>query len=142
MDLRLLRYFITVAEERHVGRAADRLNMTQPPLSRAIRRLEDEFGTQLLERTPKGVELTPTGAILYQEATSLLEQTDRLQRRVTAAAGTAVIAVGTLADAAEQVGAAPVAAFRRRHPTRLAPSPVGRARGQSHRWRAGRPQLA
>lgn len=117
MDLRLLSYFIAVAEERHVGRAAVRLNMTQPPLSRAIRRLEAECGAQLLERTPKGVELTPAGAILYHEATALLEQADRLQRRVTAAAGTAVIAVGTLADAAEQVGATLVAAFRRQQPT-------------------------
>lgn len=116
MDLRRLRYFIAVAEERHVGRAADRLNMTQPPLSRAIRRLEDEFGAQLLERSPKGVELTPAGGVLYQEATALLERADRLQRRVTAAAGTAVISVGTLADAAEQVGATLVAAFRRQQP--------------------------
>ncbi len=116
VELRLLSYFVAVAEERHVGRAADRLNMTQPPLSRAIRRLEDEFGAQLLVRTPKGVELTPAGAILYKEATALLEQADRLQRRVTVAAGTAVIAVGTLADAAEQVGATLVAAFRRQQP--------------------------
>ena len=116
MDLRLLKYFTAVAEERHVGRAADRLNMTQPPLSRAIRRLEDEFGARLLERTATGVELTTAGSILYQEATALLEQADRLQRRVTAAAGTAVIAVGTLADAAEQVGATLVAAFRRQQP--------------------------
>lgn len=90
--------------------------MTQPPLSRAIRRLEDEFGARLLERTATGVELTTAGSILYQEATALLEQADRLQRRVTAAAGTAVIAVGTLADAAEQVGATLVAAFRRQQP--------------------------
>jgi DNA-binding transcriptional LysR family regulator len=116
VDLRLLRYFVAVAEERHVGRAADRLSMTQPPLSRAIRRLEDELGAQLLERTPKGVELTAAGTILYDEATALLEHADRLQRRVTAAAGIAVIAVGTLADAAEQVGATLVAAFRRQQP--------------------------
>ncbi len=54
--------------------------------------------------------------ILYQDATALLEQADRLRRRVTAAAGTAIIAVGTLADAAEQVGATLVAAFRRQQP--------------------------
>ena len=116
VELRLLGYFVAVAEERHVGRAADRLNMTQPPLSRAIRRLEDEFGAQLLVRRPKGVELTPAGVLLHQEATALLEQADQLQRRVSAAAGTAVITVGTLADAAEQVGATLVAAFRGKQP--------------------------
>ena len=116
MELRLLKYFVTVADERHVGRAADRLNMTQPPLSRAIRRLEDEFGAQLLERTAQGVELTATGRILYQEATELLERADRLQRRVTTAAGTDAIRIGTLADAADQVGTTLVAAFRRQQP--------------------------
>jgi DNA-binding transcriptional LysR family regulator len=116
VDLRLLRYFTAVAEERHVGRAAARLNMTQPPLSRAIRQLEDEFGVELLERTPKGVGLTAAGTVLYDEATALLDQADRLRARVTTAAGDAVIAVGTLADAAEQLGAGLVAAFRRRQP--------------------------
>lgn len=116
VELRLLRYFIAVAEERHVGRAAGRLSMTQPPLSRALRRLENELGAQLLERTPKGVELTAAGTILYDEATALLEHADRLQQRVTATASMAVIAVGTLADAAEQVGATLVAAFRRQQP--------------------------
>jgi DNA-binding transcriptional LysR family regulator len=99
-----------------VGRAADRLNMTQPPLSRAIRHLEDDFGVQLLERTAKGVELTAAGVILYEEAVALLDHADRLRRRVGVAADPVVLTVGTLADAAEQVGATLVAAFRRRQP--------------------------
>jgi DNA-binding transcriptional LysR family regulator len=104
MDLRLLRYFVAVAEERHVGRASSRLHMSQPPLSRAIRQLEDELGVLLFERTPKGVALTPAGTVLYEEAGALLGQADRIRSRVTAAAGAGSLTVGTLADAAEQVG--------------------------------------
>jgi DNA-binding transcriptional LysR family regulator len=116
MDLRSLRYFLTVAEERHVGRAASRLHMTQPPLSRAIRQLEDELGVTLFERTPKGVTLTPAGAVLYDEADTLLSQVDRVRSRVTAAAGAATLSIGTLADAAERVGGRLVPLFRSRHP--------------------------
>jgi DNA-binding transcriptional LysR family regulator len=116
MDLRSLSYFVAVADERHIGRAAARLHMTQPPLSRAIRQLEDELGATLLDRTPKGVSLTGAGTALYEEARALLEQADRLRARVTAAAGTAGLAVGTLADTAELVGGRLVEAFRRHHP--------------------------
>lgn len=116
VDLRLLRYFVAVAEERHVGRAAARLDMTQPPLSRALRRLEDDLGVVLLERTAKGVTLTAAGVALYDDAKSLLEQADRVRARVVGAGSTAVITVGTLADTAEQLGAGLVAAFRRRQP--------------------------
>ncbi|WP_410593853.1 LysR family transcriptional regulator [Amycolatopsis sp. lyj-23] len=113
MDLRVLRYFVAVAEERHIGRAATRLHMAQPPLSRAVRGLEDELGVTLFERTPKGVTLTDAGAVLYDEAVALLAQAGRIRERVTAAA---TLAVGTLADAAEQVGARLVAHFREQHP--------------------------
>ncbi|MET8847332.1 LysR substrate-binding domain-containing protein [Amycolatopsis sp. NPDC004625] len=116
MDLRVLRYFVAVAEERHVGRAADRLHMAQPPLSRAVRGLEDELGATLFERTPKGVTLTDAGAALYDEAVALLAQAGRIRDRVTAAAGAATLTVGTLADAAEQVGTRLVARFREQHP--------------------------
>ncbi|HZE30693.1 MAG TPA: LysR family transcriptional regulator [Actinoallomurus sp.] len=116
MDLRALRYFVAVAEERHVGRVASRLHMTQPPLSRAIRQLEDELGASLLERTPKGVTLTPAGTVMYDEAGVLLRQADRIRSRVTAAAGAATLTIGTLADAAEQVGGRLASLFRARHP--------------------------
>jgi DNA-binding transcriptional LysR family regulator len=74
MDLRLLGYFVAVAEERHFGRAAARLHMTQPPLSRAIRQLENDLGALLLHRSPSGVTLTGAGTALYDEARTLLEQ--------------------------------------------------------------------
>lgn len=116
VDLRSLRYFVAVAEEGHIGRAANRLHMTQPPLSRAIRQLEDELGALLFERTPKGVTVTPAGKVLYDETGALLGRADRIRRRVAAAAGTAPLAVGTLADAAEQVGGRLVPLFRARYP--------------------------
>src|ERR1700730_11529704 len=86
MDLRLLGYFVAVAEERHFGRAAARLHMTQPPLSRAIRQLENDLGALLLHRSPSGVTLTGAGTVLYDEARTLLEPPERARARVVAAA--------------------------------------------------------
>ncbi|MFI7708574.1 LysR family transcriptional regulator [Nonomuraea sp. NPDC049480] len=116
MDLRTLRYFVAVAEELHFGRAAARLHMTQPPLSRAIKQLETDLGCELLRRSPTGVALTPAGTCLYDEARTLLAQSDQARARVAAAAGTATITIGTLADSAEQAGTRLVAAYRRHHP--------------------------
>jgi len=116
MDLRLLRYFVAVAEERHVGRAAARLHMTQPPLSRAIKQLETELGTVLLHRSPTGVTPTPAGIVLHDEARTMLEQAEQVRTRVAAAAGNATITIGILADSAEQAGHRLAAAFRERHP--------------------------
>ncbi len=116
MELRGLRYFVAVAEERHIGRAAVRLQMTQPPLSRAMRRLEDDLGATLLVRTPSGVELTEAGRTLYDDARSLLEHADRVDARVRSTAGHATLTVGSLADSADLVGGRIVTAFRQRHP--------------------------
>src|SRR5262245_47097890 len=73
VDLRQLRYFLTVAEERNFTRAAARLFMSQPPLSLQIMRLERELGVTLLERTARGVRLTPAGEVLYSRGSALVE---------------------------------------------------------------------
>jgi len=80
-----MRYFLAVAEEGNFGRAADRLHMAQPPLSRQIKALEDELGTELFLRTPKGVELTEAGQTLLDEVPNLLALAQRASERTRAA---------------------------------------------------------
>jgi DNA-binding transcriptional LysR family regulator len=116
MELRLLRYFVAIAEERHFGRAATRLHMTQPPLSRAIKQLETDLGVVLLQRSATGVELTPAGNVLYVEARTLLEQAARARARVTATAGTMTLTIGTLGDSSGEITTRLAATFRSQHP--------------------------
>src|SRR5438105_3417369 len=79
MDLRHLRYFITVAEELHFRRAAERLHVAQPAVSEQVRKLEEDLGVQLLERTPR-VALTPAGEAFVVEARRVLHQADRARQ--------------------------------------------------------------
>ncbi|MCF3142455.1 LysR family transcriptional regulator [Streptomyces platensis] len=116
MELRTLRYFVAVAEELHFGRAAARLHMSQPPLSRAIKQLEAEVGAALFDRSPAGVTPTPVGAVLLDEARSLLDQAERARVRVAAAAGAATLTVGMLGDSTDPGAARLADAYRRLHP--------------------------
>lgn len=82
MDLRQLRYFLVLADELHFRRAAERLNITQAPLSLAIQALERELGAQLFNRTKRRVELTEGGAALQVEARAILERVQRSRETI------------------------------------------------------------
>jgi DNA-binding transcriptional LysR family regulator len=102
LELRQLRYFVTVAEELHFGRAAVRLHMTQPPLSQAIAALEELLGAPLFVRNRRTVELAPAGNALLPEARRLLTEADALpalaRRAAAGEAGRLSLAFVTSAD--------------------------------------------
>lgn len=102
MDLlRHLRYFVTVAEERHFGRAAERLHMAQPPLSQQIRRLEADLGVELFVRTTRRVDLTAAGAAYLERARAILASVDGAadEARRVAAGAVGHVALGCVGSA-------------------------------------------
>ena len=118
MDLQRIRYFIAVADELHFGRAAERLSMTQPPLSRQIRQLEKELGLQLFERSTRHVALTMAGATLYEYAQKLVSSAGDLERWAEDFKdGTSgLLRVGFVDSSAHEVMPAFLQANRRRWP--------------------------
>ncbi len=86
MELRHLRYFVAVAQEQNITRAAARLHVSQPPLSRQMQDLETELGVTLLERTAKSVRLTDAGRIFLEEAQAVLRRADEAVQVVRAVA--------------------------------------------------------
>jgi DNA-binding transcriptional LysR family regulator len=82
IDIHKLNAFVAVVEESNISKAAVRLHMQQPPLTRLIQSLEQELDTQLLKRLPRGVEATEAGKVLYQEAITILAHAQSIPRRV------------------------------------------------------------
>ena len=118
MNLQRLRYFVAVAEELHFGRAAQRLHMSQPPLSQQIRLLERELEAALFDRSTRRVGLTGAGKFLYPEAVRLLAAADGVDRlmdqRRHGQAGT--LRVGFVDSAAYEVMPRVLSEYRRRRP--------------------------
>ncbi|MEU7832305.1 LysR substrate-binding domain-containing protein [Nonomuraea sp. NPDC049129] len=125
MDLvRHLRYFTVVAEELHFGNAAIRLGMAQPPLSQRIKRLEEELGVRLFDRSARQVRLTEAGRLLLGEAREIVTRADRLRELVRHGGGGA-LKLGVPPDLAAAVIAALVEGFRASNPdVRLTPAEI------------------
>jgi DNA-binding transcriptional LysR family regulator len=104
VEIRQLRYFVTVAQTCHFGQAAERLHMAQSPLSQAIRQLESQVGATLFSRTTRRVELTPAGEAFLRDAERILESVDAAETRVQL--------IGSGSTGLIRVGATGLAAFR------------------------------
>ena len=111
-----MQYFVTVAEELHFGRAAARLHIAQPSLSHEIRKLEQQLGVTLLERTSRSVELTPAGRALLSEGRCLLDHAQRVIQS-TCAAGAERLAVGFYGSAASTLLPDVLRAFSEQNPS-------------------------
>lgn len=118
MELRHLRYFVAVAEERHFSRAAARLHVAQPPLSQQIKQLEEELGTRLLERTTRRVDLTPAGELLLERAQALLADVEQLEHdvRLVGDGAAGVLRVGVVGSATYRMMPRIVSAAREQMP--------------------------
>jgi LysR family transcriptional regulator, benzoate and cis,cis-muconate-responsive activator of ben and cat genes len=113
MELRHLRYFVAVAEEENVSRAASKLHVSQPGISRQIHDLEDEIGFLLFERSGKSVHLTATGKIFFGEARDILQRTaDAVKKARAGLASRAEINVGYAPSATVEILPRALRAFR------------------------------
>lgn len=118
MELRHLRYFVAVAEEQNFSQAAERLRMSQPPLSKQIKQFEKELGVKLFDRKGRGVQLTEVGRLFLEEARRILAQVDQSVDMVRQAGDGRIgrLTVGFLPSAAHSVLPTVLREFRERFP--------------------------
>jgi len=116
MELRQLLYFVAVAEEGNISRAAKKIFLTQPALSRQIKALEDEIGQCLLERKAHSIRLTPAGEALLQEARELLQHAEQMLERVRSAGRGVRLRVGYAPSLAAGMLSTAVENFTQAHP--------------------------
>ena len=116
MELRQLRYFVSVAETGNISRAAQKIFLTQPALSRQIKALEDEVGQCLLERKANSIGLTPAGEAMLQEAREILERADQGMERVRATSAGGRLRIGYSPSLATGFLSPAVANFTQAHP--------------------------
>jgi DNA-binding transcriptional LysR family regulator len=118
VDTRLLRYFAAVAQEGNLTRAAERLFVSQPALTKQIRQLENQLGVRLFTRSRAGMTLTPAGQALAKNTPAVLDSWDQALRKTKSAASRAarVLRVGFIASAANESTQRIIAAFARRRP--------------------------
>ncbi len=116
MELRQLRYFVVVAETGNISRAAQRIFLTQPALSRQIKALEGEVGQCLLERKANSIHLTPAGEAMLHEARAILQQADQAIERVRATSAGGRLRIGYAPSLASGLLSPAVANFTQLHP--------------------------
>jgi DNA-binding transcriptional LysR family regulator len=118
MELRHLRYFLAVAEELHFGRAAARIHIAQPPLSKQIQQLEKEIGVQLFKRSKKSVELTGAGKIFQKEALGILNSLENAIKKARLASwgDAGWLSIGFIASSTYDVLPIILKEFKKRHP--------------------------
>jgi DNA-binding transcriptional LysR family regulator len=118
MELRHLRYFLAVAEELHFGRAAARVHIAQPPLSKQIQQLEQEIGVQLFKRSKRSVELTDAGKIFQKEALGILNSLENAIKKAKLAGwgDAGWLTIGFIASSTYDVLPVVLKEFKKRHP--------------------------
>lgn len=118
MELRTLRYFVTVAEELNITHAAERLHMSQPPLSSQISSLEEELGTTLFIRGRRRLQLTESGEMLYRRAKEILSLTDKAEEEISSMSNgmSGTISLGLVEGSAPNIAAKWIAEFTAQYP--------------------------
>jgi DNA-binding transcriptional LysR family regulator len=144
MELRHLRYFVAVAEELHFRRAAERLHVAQPAVSEQVRKLEDELGVRLLNRTQRSVSLTDAGSAMLDEARRVLSQANRAMAaaRDTRHSATARLRVGYVPDSLPAIVPRALQELNRAMPNLQVALETGAARTLIDEVRAGRMDAA